>query len=102
MAIRVVRATRMRAAASACVISAVSRAQRSRAPSSAGVMEKCMRGPLRMMSGKTHENHNMSGTVREPRAALSPQTQQELSRQDSIVGLNYAASQEILERAGAA
>ena len=37
-----------------------------------------------------------------PRAALSPQTQQELSRQDSIVGLNCAASREVLERAGAA
>ena len=37
-----------------------------------------------------------------PRAALSPQTQRELSRQDSVVGLNYAAGQEILERAGAA
>ena len=44
----------------------------------------------------------MSGTVRDSRAALSPQTQRELSRRDAIIGLNYAAGQEILERAGAA
>lgn len=37
-----------------------------------------------------------------PKAALSPSTRQELGRQDSIIGLSYAAGQEILERAGAA
>ena len=37
-----------------------------------------------------------------PKAALSPQTRRELGREDSVVGLPYAAGQEILERAGAA